>query len=156
MQHYAGGQIKNNHVTGKGQVSRQENSPIYFGSRIPTATFQAPTFGMREGLRSRTNGGGNGTKTVKESVNASGVDIVRTDPYLWRLRVEHGRQTWHYISPEQAEEWPQSIPDKYHLGLDTVYPLQTTLIAESPKTLKAKDHSRSSQERNVIFRSVAN
>ena len=84
---------------------------------------------MREGLRSRA---GNGTKDVgsgkwTNGAIASGVDkrleIERTDYSLWRLKAEHGRQTWHYITPEEAERWPQSIPDKYHLGLETVIQL---------------------------------
>jgi hypothetical protein len=84
---------------------------------------------MREGLRSRTNGSAaNGVKSLKitEGALATGVDsfpvIERTDYSLWRLKVEHGRQTWHYITPEEAKEWPQTIPEKYHLGLNTVQP----------------------------------
>jgi hypothetical protein len=86
---------------------------------------------MEEGLRRRTNANENDSKIMKENGNASGIDIARTDPSLWRLKVEHGRQTWHYLSPSQVEEWPQSIPDKHHLGLDTVHSLSTPLILES-------------------------
>jgi hypothetical protein len=83
---------------------------------------------MREGLRSRSNGhtlNGQSTRKPTEGVIATGVDktpleIDRTDYSLWRLKVKHGRQTWHYISPEQVEKWPQSIPEKYHLGMETV------------------------------------
>lgn len=78
---------------------------------------------MREGLRSRTGNGVNSTKEQTGAI-ASGVErefeIDKTDYTLWRLKVEHGRQTWHYITPEEAETWPQSIPEKYHLGLETV------------------------------------
>jgi len=82
---------------------------------------------MREGLRSRANGKVNG-ETYADKVKgvvATGVEtqvpaIERTDYSLWRLKVKHGRQTWHYITPEEAKTWPQSIPEKYHLGLDTV------------------------------------
>jgi len=83
---------------------------------------------MREGLRSRAKDKSNGTTyadIVKNGAIATGIDqemppIERTDYFLWRLKVKHGRQTWHYISPEEAKSWPQSIPEKYHLGLPTV------------------------------------
>ena len=80
---------------------------------------------MTAGLRSRLAGHVfNITQTNKstEEAIASGVDmnVERTDPNLWRLKVEHGRQTWHYITPQQAETWPQTIPEKYHLGMETV------------------------------------
>lgn len=45
----------------------------------------------------------------------------RTDYSRWRLLDEQGRHTWHYLeTDEQIKEWPQSIADKHHLGLDTV------------------------------------
>jgi hypothetical protein len=84
---------------------------------------------MQDGLRSRTNGSVHKTALQKEADGsiASGVDsaetpavIEKTDYSLWRLQVEHGRQTWAYITPEQARTWRQSIPEKHHLGLDTV------------------------------------
>jgi hypothetical protein len=42
---------------------------------------------------------------------------------------EEGRQTWRYLeSDAENQEWPQSIADKYHLGLPTVLkPLQYIL-----------------------------
>lgn len=44
-----------------------------------------------------------------------------TDRTRWRLLDERGRQTWHYLEgDEELEEWPQSIADKYFLGLPTV------------------------------------
>jgi len=77
-------------------------------------------------LRQRSNGHvvkPNGSKTTIGAVS-SGVEktppLERTDYSLWRLKVEHGRQTWHYITPQEAEQWPQSVPEKYHLGLETV------------------------------------
>jgi len=84
---------------------------------------------MREGLRSRTNASVHKKALDKEAngSTASGVEgvdspshVEKTDYSLWRLRVEHGRQTWHYITPEQATTWPQSVPEKHHLGLETV------------------------------------
>jgi lanosterol synthase len=45
----------------------------------------------------------------------------KTDYARWRLVNEAGRQTWRYLeSDEEHEDWPQSIADKYHLGMPTV------------------------------------
>jgi hypothetical protein len=44
----------------------------------------------------------------------------KTDATRWRLRDVDGQQTWHYLSEEQAKEWPQTTADKYFLGLPTV------------------------------------
>ena len=84
---------------------------------------------MKEGLRSRVNGHTlNGVQTYKDTEGsiATGIDtpsnIERTDFSLWRIKVLHGRQTWHYITPKEAESWPQTVPEKYHLGLETVLP----------------------------------
>ncbi|KAL2040524.1 hypothetical protein N7G274_006503 [Stereocaulon virgatum] len=44
--------------------------------------------------------------------------VERTDIYRWRLRDERGCQTWHYLRTDQETEvWPQSIADRYFLGL---------------------------------------
>jgi hypothetical protein len=84
---------------------------------------------MKDGLRLRSNGNFlNDVNTHKDTDGAiaTGIDktpdIERTDFTLWRLKVEHGRQTWHYITPEESKQWPQTIPEKYHLGLETVSP----------------------------------
>ena len=45
----------------------------------------------------------------------------KTDIYRWRLLDERGCQTWHYLeSDEEIKAWPQSIADKYFLGLPLV------------------------------------
>lgn len=45
----------------------------------------------------------------------------KTDYSRWRLLDEHGRQTWHYLTTdEEVRAWPQTVADKYHLGLPTV------------------------------------
>ena len=45
----------------------------------------------------------------------------KTDIYRWRLLDERGCQTWHYLeSDEEVKDWPQSIADKYFLGLSLV------------------------------------
>ncbi|KAF8328406.1 terpene synthase [Cantharellus anzutake] len=41
----------------------------------------------------------------------------------WRLKcTDGGRHIWHYLSDEEAKTWPQSIIDKYWLGLPTGLP----------------------------------
>jgi lanosterol synthase len=45
----------------------------------------------------------------------------KTDYSRWRLLDERGRQTWQYLrTDEEVKKWPQSVADKYHLGLPTV------------------------------------
>jgi len=45
----------------------------------------------------------------------------KTDYSRWRLLDDRGRQTWHYLKEdEQVKKWPQSVADKYHLGMPTV------------------------------------
>lgn len=44
----------------------------------------------------------------------------KTDKTRWRLKDDHGRQTWHYLSEEEAKEWPQKFSDKYFLNLPLV------------------------------------
>jgi lanosterol synthase len=45
----------------------------------------------------------------------------RTDYTRWRLVNEEGRQTWRYLENDaEHHAWPQSIADKYNLGLPTV------------------------------------
>ncbi|KAI9337932.1 terpenoid cyclases/protein prenyltransferase alpha-alpha toroid [Obelidium mucronatum] len=57
--------------------------------------------------------------------------MTSTDPKKWRLEVEEGRQTWHYIEDEaQLVSWPQSDYDRYWQGLPlenaVVYPKAAT------------------------------
>ncbi|KAL7312217.1 Lanosterol synthase (Oxidosqualene--lanosterol cyclase), variant 2 [Mucor circinelloides] len=41
-----------------------------------------------------------------------------TDLENWRLKVDEGRQTWHYLTTdEERKAWPQTIWDRYSLGL---------------------------------------
>ncbi|CAG8590488.1 9550_t:CDS:2, partial [Acaulospora morrowiae] len=45
-------------------------------------------------------------------------DTGKTDITRWRLKVDHGRQTWHYLEDEEeVRNWPQSVIEKYLLGL---------------------------------------
>lgn len=45
----------------------------------------------------------------------------KTDPSRWRLVVNGGRQFWEYVSLNEAAKNPQSIAEKYFLGLQTVF-----------------------------------
>ncbi len=74
----------------------------------------------------------NGTPTGKQSRKRGGVDSLggetkrqkleeKTDRTRWRMLDENGRHTWHYLEDDEAaKKWPQSVADKYYLGLDTV------------------------------------
>ena len=45
----------------------------------------------------------------------------RTELRRWRLLDERGRQTWQYLSTDkEVDDWPQTLADKYHLGLPLV------------------------------------
>jgi lanosterol synthase len=48
----------------------------------------------------------------------------RTDYTRWRMRDDESRHTWHYLEDDEAmKEWPQTLADKYYLGLPLVrYP----------------------------------
>lgn len=48
------------------------------------------------------------------------ITLNYTDLTRWRLKVEDGRQTWHYVSEEEAKAWPQTAVDKYWLDLELV------------------------------------
>lgn len=53
----------------------------------------------------------------------------RTDYSRWRMLDEAGRHTWHYLEDEEdAKEWPQSLADKWYLGLPMVIPLSALHI----------------------------
>jgi lanosterol synthase len=58
---------------------------------------------------------------ASSKVQAGRVEKGKTDYTRWRLLDEAGRQTWHYLATdEEVKKWPQSIADKYHLGMPTV------------------------------------
>ena len=64
----------------------------------------------------------NRTNSIPGQHNTPKVD-GKTDHSRWRLLDEEGRQTWHYLkTDEEVKEWPQSVADKYFLGLPTVCP----------------------------------
>lgn len=61
---------------------------------------------------------------AKNSISVSAVELdEETDLGRWRLLDERGRQTWHYMSTDEAAAaWPQTVADKHHLGLPLVKP----------------------------------
>jgi lanosterol synthase len=45
----------------------------------------------------------------------------KTDYSRWRMWDDHGRQSWRYLEDDdEAEKWPQTLADKYFLGLPLV------------------------------------
>ncbi|KAI0201184.1 terpenoid cyclases/protein prenyltransferase alpha-alpha toroid [Astrocystis sublimbata] len=57
----------------------------------------------------------------------------KTDRTRWRCLDESGRLTWHYLEDDAAvKDWPQSISDKWFLGIDIDVP-------ELPKPRKPLD-----------------
>ena len=70
----------------------------------------------KETPNGKANGHANG-----DTARLPGTTVDSTDYSRWRLRDEEGRHTWHYMqTDQQLKEWPQSLADKYHLGLPTV------------------------------------
>jgi lanosterol synthase len=64
------------------------------------------------------HGGVNGTANGSTSFNK---EIQKTDYSRWRLENIRGCQIWKYMESDEANKaWPQSVADKYHLGMDTV------------------------------------
>ncbi|KAH8731824.1 lanosterol synthase [Phaeosphaeriaceae sp. PMI808] len=67
-----------------------------------------------------TKRGPNGTPATQESTK---YEQETTDHTRWRLKNDHGCQTWHYLkSDEEVKAWPQNTADKYFLGMDTALP----------------------------------
>ncbi|KAI9595151.1 terpenoid cyclases/protein prenyltransferase alpha-alpha toroid [Syncephalis fuscata] len=49
--------------------------------------------------------------------------VEHTDPNRWRLKCHEGRQNWHYLeTDEECKSWPQTVYDRYWLGLPTEAP----------------------------------
>jgi lanosterol synthase len=69
--------------------------------------------------------------TMHSTTKASPATILpKTDYARWRLKSERGRQTWHYLETDDGlAEWPQTIYDKYHLGMDLV----RSLVLSAPR-----------------------
>ncbi|KAL4925989.1 terpene cyclase/mutase family protein [Aspergillus undulatus] len=53
------------------------------------------------------------TKTAPPLPFLESIDRTR-----WRMKNDNGRHTWHYLEDDEtAHNWPQSLADKYYLGL---------------------------------------
>jgi lanosterol synthase len=64
-----------------------------------------------------SNGNANGTTTLASEKTSD----TKTDYSRWRLQDDNGRHTWHYLNTdEEVKKWPQSIADKWFLGMPTV------------------------------------
>jgi hypothetical protein len=68
------------------------------------------------------------------------IDSVETPQFSdltrWRLKVEHGAQTWHYLeSDEELKQWPQTRCDKYFLGLNFVKTRPASLMKKRDREI---------------------
>jgi hypothetical protein len=59
------------------------------------------------------------------SLNSTYTAHSPSDRTRWRLRVNEGKQTWHYLSEEESKANPQTDIEKYWLDLSlvNVFPL---------------------------------
>ena len=77
-------------------------------------------------VNGNANGSANGHVNgapVKEGLSGwrEGHRDEKTDYSRWRLEDERGRHIWKYLeSDEECKKWPQTVADKYHLGMETV------------------------------------
>ncbi len=67
----------------------------------------------------------------------------RTDFSRWRMRDDHGRHTWQYLEDddEAAKNWPQTLADKYFLGLPLVSRACNTGWTQRMQEFAAKLHT---------------
>lgn len=69
----------------------------------------------------KATGNGYSSEKVLKVQNGRVQKDTKTDYTRWRLLDEAGRQTWHYLrTDEEVKNWPQTIADKWHLGMETV------------------------------------
>lgn len=67
---------------------------------------------------------------VKKTDNSyDSYTLKETDLSRWRLTSDNGTQRWKYLTKEEAESWPQTAYDKYHLGLPTVRELPFPFVS---------------------------
>ncbi|KAI8978140.1 terpenoid cyclases/protein prenyltransferase alpha-alpha toroid [Pilobolus umbonatus] len=64
---------------------------------------------------------------TKESFASATLNLNETPSFTdltnWRLKVDQGAQTWHYLETEEERQaWPQTTWDKYYLGLPVDMP----------------------------------
>jgi len=72
-------------------------------------------FGVNRQPEKRVGNGSRGAASRTPQV------AEKTDRSRWRLLDESGRLTWHYLDDDESvRKWPQSVANKWFLGLDTV------------------------------------
>ncbi len=122
----------------------------------------APERQTTNGVTTGTIKSGNISEISKYRPSRSGNKPLKsdkkTDQTLWRLKDDHGRQTWHFLTEEDAKEWPQSFADKYFLNLPLVsinfdlYPnFITNRLAGCTNTPETHHSPRFGQERTRVL-----
>lgn len=80
-------------------------------SATQTSAITGSNGALKRGVKGTLNGAAKGVGAKQE----------KTDYTRWRLANDRGCHIWHYLeSDEEVEKWPQSIADKWYLGLETV------------------------------------
>lgn len=90
----------------------------------------------RQSTQARVHGVPNGSAnghldgTIKPEKGAE----ARTNLSWWRLNDVEGRQTWEYLEDEdKRQKRPQSVAEKWHLGLPTVSCNESTRLGPSSR-----------------------
>lgn len=148
-----------------GLIKRWHSSPGAPLRECVVVSIASSTMVQTRSARNILNGHVNGH--VKGSAHTNGHTVApaaqneRTDRSRWRLKDEQGRHTWHYLeTDEQVKEWPQSVVDKHHLGLDTVsstHPvqLQTNVPGTARPSFSLKTFSSNRQRPHILLSNTA-
>jgi len=61
--------------------------------------------------------------------------VDKTDYTRWRMLNEDGKHTWHYLDDDETvRKWPQTLADKYYLGIPLVlHPITPSSAAMGSK-----------------------
>lgn len=108
--------------------------------RAPGGSFFGQEYELAIMAPSKRNGvavnGGHQTPLIPQSgdeiydqSNNTGPKLRKTtDRTRWRMRDIGGVHTWQYLEDDEAaKKWPQSIADKWYLGMPTVRTTQLSL-----------------------------
>ena len=88
---------------------------------MSSTTTQTNVTPHANGTTKRKEKGNGAVNGVMNGGVAEAVKINKTDYSRWRLENIRGCQIWKYMESDEAhKDWPQSVADKYHLGMDTV------------------------------------
>ena len=89
---------------------------------------------LEDGARNR--------KAVQATQNSVDETETRTNYRRWRLLDERGRQRWIYLrTQEEMADWPQSLADKYHLGMDVVSTVPSYVVSNQQRIQKLEGKS---------------